>query len=1067
MGCVPRLFVCLTLVVAVSILNGCGGGSSGGGGGTLQQSPDFTLSLSTSSLDITSGATGSISASVAGSNGFDSAVTLQISGLPAGVTATPASMQVSPGSPLTITLAALAVQPGTSTVNITGTSGSLTHGAQLTLTLAGAPVSVDISRTRYTRTDAATEYPFELNQNWMVYDSITNRFFVSDPSGNRIEVLDAAKEIEIATIPVPGAYGIDESPDHSVLYAGTQIGDVYAINPVSMQVTKRYLAAQIGSTGFHAYSARVLYNGKLALLGSQGGLTGGGGHLAVWNPSDNSINIYGGSSPLCVGNIGAFTVTGDRSLIVIGSADSDGTLCTLNPATGQQNSVSGARTFLYSVAPTPDGKSLLVSAYGGTAGEVAVYNSQTLAVTATFSVAGDTSSAASMIVSPDSQTLYMGDGSGVLYAYNIATGKEIGWMPNLTVEPISGGLAVGPIGNLNLQAFDDTGLLAGPMEEGVGFLDTTTLKSGPTGSEFLNGYVVPATGPSAGGTAVQFEDLASSAKIISAYFKGNHATTVSQASGEFNATTPPGNAGPVDLYAFMADGGTLIAPEAFSYGPTILEVTPGAATAEGGGTGIVYGYGFGSTEDNSPIPDDLKITVGGKSVPVTGYAPNAYYQLSPPFNLQAAAYTIPRGDASTSADVTVSTPSGTATATGAVQYLAAVQQFALSGAQLVQGIYDAHRDVYYFTDASEIRVFSRSQGQWLSSIQVPAPPTGTTHRLWGIALSPNGSKLAVSDPGASVIYLINPDLPSSAQSFPVTTIYVTGTPVFLEGITSHPAGLAISDSGDIYFGAFTTGGEGYDGFFKLNTSSGNVKDYAIGSSGDLGRVALTSDNSKAFAATDGVVFSIDTATNAISFASDGPTCCYQDFDVTLSADQTTLEATDFSYDTNLNGESYLVLNDRNALNITYVYGTELSPDGTLLFQPYTNGIDVFDSRLGMLRTRISLPFALSQNFDALVSDGTDNILIAITGPTGNGIAVVDLSSLAEPAPLPYMRAQGHPDNPFLQVSGATASRPQLHHSSSTQSGHQVPIRMMKYAVNGFSLHKDGTVTLSKPTNPTP
>jgi len=65
----------------------------------------------------------------------------------------------------------------------------------------------------------------------------------------------------------------------------------------------------------------------------------------------------------------------------------------------------------------------------------------------------------------------------------------------------------------------------------------------------------------------------------------------------------------------------LIVPEAFSYGPTILEVTPNAATAEGGGTGIVYGYGFGSTMDNSPIPTDLQITVGGKAVTVTGYAP--------------------------------------------------------------------------------------------------------------------------------------------------------------------------------------------------------------------------------------------------------------------------------------------------------------------------------------------------------------------------------------------------------------------------------------------------------------
>ena len=29
--------------------------------------------------------------------------------------------------------------------------------------------------------------------------------------------------------------------------------------------------------------------------------------------------------------------------------------------------------------------------------------------------------------------------------------------------------------------------------------------------------------------------------------------------------------------------------------------------------------------------------------------------------------------------------------------------------------------------------------------------------------------------------------------------------------------------------------------------------------------------------------------------------------------------------------------------------------------PFTNGIDILDGRLGILRTRISLPFSLSQN----------------------------------------------------------------------------------------------------------
>lgn len=171
----------------------------------------------------------------------------------------------------------------------------------------------------------------------------------------------------------------------------------------------------------------------------------------------------------------------------------------------------------------------------------------------------------------------------------------------------------------------------------------------------------------------------------------------------------------------------------------------------------------------------------------------------------------------------------------------------------------------------------------------------------------------------------------------------------------------------------------------------------------MSRVAINADNSKVFFNNDGAVFSINTGTDTVSYAADDPGCCYGDYDLTLSAGQSTLEATSYLYDTNLNAESYLALNDREALNITYVYGTKLNPGGNLLFQPLTSGIDVYDGRLGILRSRIALPLALSQNYDALVGDGKDNILIAITGANGNGIAIVDLTSLSEPAPLPYLK----------------------------------------------------------------
>jgi hypothetical protein len=968
----------------------CGGGNSGGGK-PPPASPDFTLTLSSNSVTIAGGGTASISVTINGENGFNSAVTFSVAGLPNGITSSPPNLQSSPGSPLTITFTATATAAaGSVNVTLAGVSGALSHSSQIGMTIKSSPPPPSF-RTRYVRTDAATDYFLEPNTNWIVFDPITDRFFVSNPGGNQIEVVDAASEAKVGSIMVPGSHGIDETPDHSVIYAGTQIGDVYAIDPVTMTVTHRYMAAQIGPSGFQANSVRVLASGALAL----GGLPGVNG-IGVWTPSTNALKVYNSST-----HILGFTLTGDRSLIVFGG------ICTLDPGTGT-SVCANLTNFGANVAATPDGKSILLPS---STGQVGVFDAKTLTQTGSFEVKGD-GSMGSMIVSLDSKTLYI-SGGGLLWAYDIASGAQTGWLPNLTLPSISGSGD-----NPHLQSFDNTGLLAGPMEEGVGFLDTTALKTGPVGSGFANAYFVPATGPSAGGTATQFVDLSKNGVIDSAYFAGILATGVSQANAEFYATTPPGPPGPVDVYAQMKDGGTLIVPEGFSYGPTILQVTPDRATAQAGGTGIIYGYGFGSTAANAPIPSDLQITVGGKSINVTGFASNAYNLASPPFNLQGVAYTIPPDSAGSRADVSVTTTNGTTNEAAALNYLPAIQQFPLQGAKLAEGIYDPKRDLYYFTNFLEIEVFSRSKGQWLSPIPVPAPPSGTTHRLWGIALSQDGSKLAVSDESAATIYVLNPDSPGSVQSFRVST-YVAGSPISLPGVSTQPAGLAVSNSGMVYFATFPIGSDGADGFFMLDTTTGRVTDYGIESfylpDMNQSRVAITADNSRVYFNNDGEVFSVDTTSDKVSQASVDPGCCYGDYDLTVSASQNTVEASSYLYDASLNAESYLVMNHREALNIKYLYGVKLSVDGRMLFQPSTNGIDIFDGRVGDLLTRISLPFALSQNFDALVSDGTDNVLVAITGQTGDGIAVIDLTSLSEPPPLSYMETSSRVDSALSHI----------------------------------------------------
>lgn len=990
------------------VVCGCGGGSS-----SSPPSPatgDFSIAANPTTVTVFPDYGTPVSISVAVVDGFSSSVSVQVSGLPAGVTASPAVFNVAPGATQNVLLSASqSASVTTTTATFTGTSDSISHAASVSVSVSQETVESLPTRTRYVRTDATTEYFLSLNTHWEIFNSATSRFFVTDPYGNHVFVFDSATETEIGSIVVPGAYGIDQTPDGSALYVGTLIGDVYTIDPVSMTVTQRYMASQIGPYGFQSLIALPLSNGSIALLGAAGGIPSvdGSSSFAVWNPTSNSITIYASSygsgqlhgvpvTQVCgpMQNVFGFAVTMDRTAVIVGDGE---TLCEVNPTTGQDNYVStesgggSGKIFL-----SPDGNDIAIGIPGG---QIALYNARTLALINAFPITPNPGSSFSLVFSLDSKTLFVSNDNTV-YAYSAATGQQIGWLSNIYLPPSSGGSASGPINSPDFEAFDNSGLLAGPLEEGFGFVDTTALQTGPVGWQFTNAYLTPGTGTTGGGTQVQWS-LPNTPTTLnpSAYFGGNKAPTVAMGSGDGPATvpTPPGNPGPVPVYVFEPDGSMQLVPDGFSYGPTVLEVTPGISTADGGGEGVLYGYGFGPLGATT-IPPNLSVTVGGATATIVGFNADAYNITSQPFQLQSISYTIPPGSSGSSQNVAVASASGETSISNALSYLPKPQQYPLSGSQLAQGIYDPVRDLYYFTDTNCIRVFSLTQGQWLTPINIPAP-TGATPRLWGIALSPDSSKLAIADAGSNVIYLIDPANTASVLTFP----FAPSEPA---GILAHPRGVAIGNTGIVYITADVEGGSGFNTFFKLDTNTGKLTGYFSGGANGPQdvylRTEMSSDGSRVFFNADGYVFDIDTATDAVST----PTLSQgdRDYDLALSENQTHLESSSDLYDTSLNSESTLVLNDREALDISYVYGVKLSPDGTLLFQPSTNGIDVYDGRLGILLNRIALPFALSTNYDALAQDGQDNTLITITGATGDGIAVVDLTSLKEPGPLPYATA---------------------------------------------------------------
>ena len=1023
----------------------------------------LNLTLQPATLTVPSGSTNSfelqlLNSSVGTPTG---SISLQISGVPSGVTVSPTSYTSPPqGVGLNVYVTA-GTGAAAGALKVTATFGPAQATASMPIVIGPpdrfTPVPLSTADLLL-RADTLTPYYSFPEPNYTVYHAATQRFFSTEPYLSRLYVVDATAKKLTTTLTIPGAFGLDQAPDGSVLYVGTMLGDLYVVDPVQLTIVKRYAASTISQYGFPANAVYALANGKLILetyfLVPGYSWVDGNGPIALWDPATNNITVFGQSGtgygyngtaptvPSCFNRVENVILTNNRTRVLLApvlTSQGSSQLCSLDPETDTWNlspQISGGSgSALNTFGLSSDGNTLF--AFDG----YNIYNLDpaTLAVKSSFAAsAPKTASYASisvLLVSPDKSSVYLTDpnGTDVFDQYNVATGKLSGWISQLSMPSPGSYSPVQPI----YQAMTSRGLSAGVIPGGgIGILDTTAVHALPVGSRFTDTQLAVPYGPVIGGTMTSWLPNIAGVPpppLGSIYFGPNAASDINNNGfpGFLEAVTPPGNPGPVDVRTFASDGSSQFIPDGFSYGPWVLESPTTYSTAEGGGPGDLFGYGFGPQLYTGgalfiKAPSDLQLTVGGAAATVADFSPNPYgstYFTAPVFPSNALHYTIPPGAAGTSSSIDVTNSTGSTTATQQMNYLPPLQRYPVSG-QLADGIYDWVRDAYYFSDANQIRVFSLTQNTWLASIVISSPQGAYgPQRLMGMAMSPDGSHLAVADAGAIAVYVIDLNSSNSIKSFPYASQFSFSPP------SQTPTAIAITNSGVVYIGTTDLGGYGLCEFLlRLDPSTGLVTNALPSSSGYCftgqggDSFVSSTDGTRIFFNDAGGLGYIDTISGRVTIAPNNTSYLQQGgFEIDINPTQTRLFANGFLFDTNFNSIGLQVLNVPESIGANYLYGGVFSANGSLFFQPGTNAIDVFDGVTGAFRARIALPVPLSPNFRALVANVKDDRIIAITG-NGDGIAVIDLSSIPEPAPVTWLSAIAAPALTWSPQFPETSSR---------------------------------------------
>jgi len=1002
------------LVCLLAAASGCGGGSTSTPP-PPPPTPDFSIAFAASSLAVQQGATSSaISLSVTAQNGFSDSVQVALSGLPSGVASSPASpFSVNVGASVSLLFsAASTTNTGNFSVTATGASGSLSHTAALTLNIQ-AGVAVNLPRTSFSRTDAQVGFDDpagEPHHRHIVYDPTHQLVFVANRAMNRIEVFSSTTMARVAQISVPGASSVDLSLDNSTVWVGTVTEQLAAIDTSALQVKARYEITgllPLPNTLFDRPEELLALSSGNLLVRLRQSQTGEA-LLALWNPSTNALSNLTATEPQLFQNgLGPMARTGDRSKVLVAANDSSGELALYdgsgNVATGPHGLGSGV---VQLVAANPSGTRFAVVFASNATTQILLLDGSLnqVASYATAAVNG-------LVFSRDGQFLFVSENTGsppVITALDGNSLNLIGRVPDLWI----GGQ------RSEIEDVDSTKLVFGLSNRGVAFLDATNPTSLAANVPVFAAAPAaqPSEGPNTGGTAVVLsgQSYESSAQVLFGAQSASGPTVAG--TTQINVTSPANaSAGAVNLTAYFPSGWLALAPDAFSYGPQVLQILSNAGSPSGGDTIQIYGYGFGA--DSTKITVSIGGTAAGvqKVENLTSIAPSLGLDTSYPFSVERVTLQTPAGGPG-KADVVISSPAGSVTAAKAFQYLESETFYAKPSFDKFI-LYDQGRQWLYLSNIDHVDVFDLTQNIFRSSTLEPPGGPPPTAELRGLALTPDNTQLIAADFGAQNVYLFDPD--SGAGS----TVAVGGAPGYA---SSGPARVAATSTQSVFVGlsaeSGSTGGcTSCLGQLNLGAAPPSIQAATepeiaslagaplvqAGASGDQVFVAYgtapggTLASWNAAAPSDFATFTANDSASDLGAASDGTM-------LALQANGTTeIRAADFSLAAVPVSAELAQIPGR-----VQVPGLQMHPSGALVYQPFltgpagsagvAGGVDILDAHSGVLRLRILLPQQFMTDVDGLhgsflALDENGQRLFAITSTDGSaqnaGITILQLASV--------------------------------------------------------------------------